>query len=67
LLPALSAQLSSGDNNHCWGPTEVKFSAAPEDPNINYRAVQVVAGLQHTLALIAHRGKVTPYATGGAV
>lgn len=40
---------------------------SPGNPDINFRTVQVVAGLQHTLALIAHKGKVQPYASGACV
>ncbi|KAF8068311.1 UVR8 [Scenedesmus sp. PABB004] len=55
-------QLGMGDNENRWRPTEVTMSAT--EPSDNFRSVQVVCGLQHTLALIAHFGKIQPFASG---
>eukprot|EP00878_Enallax_costatus_P034396 GHUV01038130.1.p1 GENE.GHUV01038130.1~~GHUV01038130.1.p1 ORF type:complete len:576 (+),score=117.41 GHUV01038130.1:80-1807(+) len=56
-------QLGTNDKENRWRPTEVSISTTGE-PNHNYRTVQVVCGSQHTLALMAHKGRVTPYSTG---
>lgn len=59
----MHSQLATGDFEDRWGPTETAV-CIDGDPSHFARTVQIAAGLQHTLALIAHRGKVKPFAAG---
>jgi alpha-tubulin suppressor-like RCC1 family protein len=56
-------QLATGDFDDRWGPTETPL-CLEGTPSIFSRTVQIAAGLQHTLALVAHKGRVKPFAAG---
>jgi hypothetical protein len=47
-----------------WRPATVNFGHTGELEG-SYRAVQVVMGSKHSLALIAHRGRIKCFAAGG--
>jgi alpha-tubulin suppressor-like RCC1 family protein len=58
-----SVILSTQCNCHRWRPTEVAPTYTGEDRE-NFRAIQVVCGKQHTLGLIANKGRVMSFACG---
>lgn len=62
-LPCMLLQLATGDYENKWGPVKACLSIDGDDAQFA-RTVQIAAGLQHTLALIAHKGKVKPFAAG---
>lgn len=59
----LELQLATGDFDDRWAPIEVAVRI-DGDESCFCRTVQIAAGLQHTLALIAHKGRVKPFAAG---
>lgn len=66
MLCLLGLQLATGDFDDKWGPSEASMTCN-DDPSLFSRAVQIAAGLQHTVALIAHKGRVKPYAAGASL
>jgi hypothetical protein len=58
-------QLATGDFENKWGPAPACLSIDGDDAQFA-RTVQIAAGLQHTLALIAHKGRVRPFAAGAS-
>lgn len=61
----LLLQLATGDFDNKWGPSPACLSIDGDDTHFA-RTVQIAAGLQHTLALIAHKGRVRPFAAGAS-
>eukprot|EP00775_Hariotina_reticulata_P012779 gene12779-12908_t len=59
-------QLGTGDRLDRWAPVEVNMAKFGESSDL-YRTVQVSCGMQHTLALVAHQGRIKTFSTGANV
>lgn len=56
-------QLGVGDTECRWKPTEVNLSGKANG-STSARAVQVVCGINHTIALVLHRAQMSVMAAG---
>jgi alpha-tubulin suppressor-like RCC1 family protein len=59
-------QLGLASGERVWTPTAVPLGWHDDGPE-HFRAAQVACGAAHTLALVMHRGKPVPCATGANV
>lgn len=57
-------QLGVGDKYSRWRPSLVKLCGS-SGAHTSARAVQVVCGFQHTIALVLNCGRMSVMATGG--
>lgn len=55
--------LGTGDNQNIWSPTKIRM-ALPGESEADLRAVQVVCGDSHTMALVMNRGCMEIRTTG---